>query len=514
MRKQVIIALAVLVSAFSFKAVAEVPPKVRHATPALAKFIEESNSKAPMKNASWSVLAVRSDGDTIVAYNNSVRMVPASNTKLITTGMALTTLGSDYRYKTSLRYRGVVGDSLLVGDLYIVGGGDPSLGSRADSLAVSADSLFGSWLEMLRAAGISHIRGRVIGDGRAFDGPKVNDTWQVDDLGHDYGAGFDGLSFNENVQSFKVRPGAADGAPFEIEPYYPVLPWMRYGVSGVTTSKTKWSSLGYKNSDFIPYAEMTGKMPLGGKERKFHASNLYGAYTCAYMFNEYLAQKGLSAAVCADVDERGYIRTDLMKSSLDSADIALPAEKLLLIGEWESAPLRDLVWHCNHVSDNLYAETFLRTVGRERTGSACIDSALVAESAVLENLGLYKGSYVKVDGSGLSRKDYISADSFVTFLRAMQGTEEFPAYIASLPVPGEYGTLDQRMPKASVQVKERIHVKSGSMGGVRCYSGYMMPSDPDSTDIVTFSVLTNNASDPDAVLRFCDRIMELIALEN
>lgn len=515
MRRNVIIfALTVLASAFSFKAAAEVPSKIRHATPAISRFIEESNSKSPMKSASWSVLAVRADGDTIVSYNSDVRLVPASNTKLITTGAALTALGSDYRYRTSLRYRGVVSDSLLVGDLYIVGGGDPSLGSRIDSLAPGTDSLFGSWLGMLRKAGIARVKGRVIGDGRSFDGPKVNETWQVDDLGHDYGAGFDGLSFNENVQSFKVRPAAHDGAPFSVEAYYPILPWMKYEVSGVTTSRTKWGALGYRASEFSPQGEFTGKMPLGGKERKFHASNSYGAYTCAYMFNEYLVSKGVSTAVCADVDPRGYIRTDFSRSSIDTSDLALPQEKLIEVGVWESAPLSDLVWHCNHVSDNLYAETFLRTIGREYTGSACIDSALVAESVVLSGLGLDSEGLIKVDGSGLSRKNYISADFFVSMLRAMQTTESFPSYIASLPVPGAYGTLKDRMPKAAPAVRERIHVKSGSMGGVRCYSGYVMPSSADSTDIVTFSVLTNNASDPDGVLRFCDRIMELIALEN
>ena len=106
-----------------------------------------------------SICARTGDGRMLADVNRMQMMVPASNMKLITTGAALNELGADYRFETAIGYDGSITDGTLDGNLYIIGGGDPTLGSK-DSIAVSLESVFKEWESMIRKAGIRRITGR------------------------------------------------------------------------------------------------------------------------------------------------------------------------------------------------------------------------------------------------------------------------------------------------------------------------------------------------------------------
>ena len=90
------------------------------------------------------------------------------------------------------------------------------------------------------------------------------------------------------------------------------------------------------------------------------------------------------------------------------------------------------------------------------------------------------------DGSGLSRMNYVSARWLTDYLHQMRQSPAFDAFLASLPAPGQ-GTLNF----ISVKSGERIRMKSGSMDGVLCYSGYIL--DGEGNPSLSFSILTNNA---------------------
>jgi D-alanyl-D-alanine carboxypeptidase/D-alanyl-D-alanine-endopeptidase (penicillin-binding protein 4) len=67
----------------------------------------------------------------------------------------------------------------------------------------------------------------------------------------------------------------------------------------------------------------------------------------------------------------------------------------------------------------------------------------------------------------------------------------------------------------SEALKDRIYMKSGSMGGVRCYSGYVLPTSGEKKDIIIFSVMTNNVTAPTPkVLQVMDKIIALVASGN
>ena len=159
-----------------------------------------------LENTVTGVLVISAGGDTLVACNPDKNMVPASNLKLVTTGTAIDFLGSGYRFRTSLAYSGHITGGVLHGDLYIIGGGDPTLAAD-DSIALPAEAVFSQWKSYVEKAGISKIEGRIIGDSRYFDSVAEEDTWVWNDIGTYYGTGTSGLSFYENKKDFLVEAG-------------------------------------------------------------------------------------------------------------------------------------------------------------------------------------------------------------------------------------------------------------------------------------------------------------------
>ena len=135
---------------------------------------------------------------------------------------------------------------------------------------------------------------------------------------------------------------------------------------------------------------------------------------------------------------------------------------------------------------------------------------------VLKELGMDTSYGIKMaDGSGLSRKNYVSPDFFCRFLTAMMSSPHFEDYIYSLPSPGSNGTLSSNMAKSPAEMKARIKVKSGSMEGVRCYSGYIIPRERGKDETIVFSLMVNNCTAPTWKLRqLLDKIMAALAAAN
>ena len=475
------------------------------------KLVSDYSRKEPLRSGIFGILAVRGS-DTLAQYNRRLKMVPASNVKLITTGLALKQLGSSWRFSTTLAYSGKVKDGVLHGDLYIVGGGDPTTGSRS-SCADSLLKTFRAWKDLLDKAGIKEITGHVVGDGRYFKRPLQSMTWQAEDMGFNYGAGPSGLNFFENAQAFSIKPSAPGKSPL-VEPLYPETPWMSYVNSARTGEAKSANTIYYINSEYAPVGEFQGNFPSDRKSFKLEASNYYGPYTCAFYFYRYLLSGGMKVhGAYADVSPQGLLRTDLLFSDIGRK--AAAPESLTALGKGWSPTLRQIVRDTNFESDNFYAETLFNILPMSLYGQTGRELSEKAVYELLASMGLKAdGACQMVDGSGLSRKDYISPDFFVRFLRKMFWSPEKDAYIASLPYPGSKSTLLNRMPDAPDEVKERIKMKSGSMNGVRSFSGYILPADGNDSKTIFFSIITNNITAPTyKVTQILDEIILSLAQE-
>ena len=170
-------------------------------------------------------------------------------------------------------------------------------------------------------------------------------------------------------------------------------------------------------------------------------------------------------------------------------------DSLTTLGIAQSASLNHIATIANHQSDNFCAETLLKAIGKANNGSDDYDTATAALHRALSPIGLAGPSAGMrfADGSGLSRKNYVSPEFLVRLLTGMAKTGVYKDYLGSLPRPGRKdGTLQTRLPKAPAAVKNRIYMKSGSMNGVRCFSGYILPSDDDARKTIAFSIMVNN----------------------
>lgn len=479
------------------------------------KYIDAKMKEEPFRSGLVGILAVTLKGDTLAECGSLRKMVPASNTKLITTGLAINGLGPGYRFRTRLGYTGHISGGTLHGDLYIEGGGDPTIAS-GDMMAPPLDSLFAMWKRALTQAGIHRISGLVIGDGRFFDGPIENENWSYNDLGTDFGAGGNGLCFNRNVQVINAEPTSV-GAKVNAYAWYPQTPWLKFRVNAVTSRAGTGDNLYLFNTDMAPVAELRGSLALDKGKRQEQCSNKFGALTCAWNFLGYLRGHGIAADGAADVDSYGNVRTAdaLVREPLAvSSSPAAEPSSLHIIGTFRSPSVVEIAKVTNSRSDNFYAETLLRMLAKERTGSASYDSCSVVIIRELDSLGVDSGYGVRmVDGSGLARHDYISPDFFCRFLGAMAESSHAERYLSTIAVAGGPARL-KSCPDA---LRRRVRMKSGSMNGVLCYSGYILPASgtgksealPDST--IVFSIMTNNiVNDSAAVRRFIDTLIPLL----
>ncbi len=466
----------------------------------LQETVEAIVADPALGEAVVSICARTGNGRTLVDIDADNMVMPASNVKLITTGAVLHVLGPDYRFETKIGYDGEISDGVLNGNLYIIGGGDPTTGSK-DSIAVAVEKTFGTWKKMISDAGINKIEGHIVGDGRHFDGMTEHPAWLWEDLGTYYGAGATGLMFYENMQSFSVSAGTAAGAPVKIKPSYPETPWMEFRYSCETGKAGTGDQLYMYASDLAPIAEIRGTFGVDRGAKRVDCSNKFPEYTCASYFVDYLRSNGIS---CSEGP-----------ADFRLEPLGCPVDTLTILGVTESPSLKRIAFETNHASNNLYAETLYKTLGRTRTGSACYDSCAVAMDDIFKSMGINRKGVNIVDGSGLSRQNYISADFFCRFLEAMMSSPSFEDYIETVPSPGSNGTLAANMSKFPPEMKARIKVKSGSMNGVRCYSGYIIPTEGCKDETIIFSIMTNNCTSPTwKVRQLLDKIMAVLAGAN
>ena len=450
----------------------------RHRSPA-QEYVERVSGNE-LGSAVTGMLALTADGDTIASLNPDRLLMPASNMKLVTTGLALDFLGENFEYRTSIGYSGEIRDSCLLGDLYIVGGGDPVLASD-DSIATALPELFSHWTDFLKEAGIKKIDGHIVGDGRYFGLPMPEEqTWQWDDCGTYYGAGISGLTFFENMQTFDVAAGEKPGDPVSVEENFPVCPWMEYRYECTTGEAGTGDKLYYYTTDMAPVGVMRGTFAADRVPKTLECSNKFPGYTCAAYFTGWLSERGIIST--EGPADSGYYMPDGGLADRDS---------LVILGQTVSPRLGRIAYQTNYDSNNIYAETLFHTIGKAVGGSGDYAGSVLAAEKLLADMGLDAGKVNIRDGSGLSRQNLLSPSFICRFLKAMEGSEAFDAFASSLPAPGESGTMETVMTDYDKALKSRIRLKSGSMTGVKCFSGYIFPETGGKPAV--FSIMINNS---------------------
>jgi D-alanyl-D-alanine carboxypeptidase/D-alanyl-D-alanine-endopeptidase (penicillin-binding protein 4) len=437
----------------------------------LRQYIDSLIDVPEFRSTNWGVLVVDPGrGETLYSRNADKLFMPASNQKLLTGSTALTQLGPEYRWSTTLFARGPVRDGVLAGDLVVRGNGDPSMSAhmqKGDALApmrAIADSL--------RAHGVTRVRGQLVGQSLFTDG-QLGYGWSVGDLDESYSAGVDGLYFNEGFTEVVVYGGARAGEP----------------ARAITRPASTYPRL-------IIRATTTDRLASGATVADTSASR---AVTVAQDSSHTgVLVSGTIAAGDTEVveitfrDLRGAYLAAL-REALNTRGIVVDAETLPAAAVTDSLftlrspTLREVLPFFEKPSQNQIGEIFFKTLALEKTGVGRADSASRVVSRQLIAWGAPSDGFAVRDGSGLSRHDYVSPRTIVTVLDAMRRSPDFRTFYEALPIAGVDGTIRSRMRNTAAM--GNVHAKTGTLDKARSLSGYVTTADG---RMLLFSALCNN----------------------
>ena len=463
----------------------QVPPSVQR----LRRDIDDIVSAPVLAAGTWGI-AVRSlsRGEPLYARNAEKLLVPSSNMKILTLAAAAERLGWDYTYETRLIAAGPIAGGVLDGDLIVVGSGDPSI----DDWDGRATELFRDWASQLETAGVRTISGRVVGDDNAFEEEGFGAGWSWDDLDRSYAASVGALQFNENTAQLTVKPGAAPGdeAVVSAAPDGAGLIVRNLVKTAARGSRT---TLATERRPGGTALEIRGTIAVGAAPI---VRNVSVVNPTLYFVNE------LRTALAADgIDVRG--------AAVDIDDLtAAPAraEGPPLVA-YRSPPLSELASTMMRLSQNLYAETLLKTLGL--SAGAPNDAGGIAEiRRVMDEWNIPSLGYVEADGSGLSRSNLATADTIVSVLAHVDGDRRLrDLFRATLPIAGRSGTLEGRM--RGTPAVGNARAKTGSLTNARALSGYVSSAEGEP---LAFAILANNFGiPPERVDEAADAIVARLA---
>ena len=416
----------------------------------------------------------------VLSYHDQTAINSASTLKLITTATALSFLGKAYRFETELAYTGEIVNGVLQGNLHILPGGDPSLGSPRGNYPFQ--EVLNEFSRAVKGAGIRRVAGKIIVQDQAQFHQDVPDSWIWGDLGNYYGAVPAKFNINENYYTVYFKAGRTLDDPAEIMELVPhssswlIINEVKTGPKGSGDQVYIYSSPGSAT------LRMTGTVPLGST----HFAVKGSIPDPALLFTTYLRESLTNNGIQFDQDE----------TRLFPEDLNLAGQKLHTLNIIRSETLADLARECNYHSINLYADAFLKKV----TGLSFKNSpAFVKEFWELRDLKL-DGFQIK-DGSGLSPSGFITAKNMTDILSKMTQDRQFPAFLETIPVVGEDGSVKYKDSRGITG--GRLRAKSGSIEGTRAYAGYFNDK---SGDQYAFMICVNHYEPQAAtkVRRFLD----------
>lgn len=409
------------------------------------------------------------DGRTLYERNADLMLIPASNQKLLTSAAALHRLGADFRFVTRLWTKGEIdSQGVLHGDLILQGSGDPTL------LLKDIEAM----AEAVEKVGIRRIDGYLLYDESAFDGIRRGWDWAWDDEPYYYSPCLSAICVERNAVTVFVSPGEKVGDPPRVR-FSPPTEYLLVRNEATTSPAGSTSTIYVTREHARNIAIVRGQIPIDARPdsaRQALSVEEPPRYAM-WLLREALEKRGITTRYRTSLPDR------------------VP-EGARLIHTHTSPPLSEILPLLNKPSDNLIAECLMRTLGAvaHREGSAEAGERVMLE--FLKQAGLDLSALNIVDGSGLSRRNQVSARNLVTLLGYMASHPQAKVFIESLPIAGVDGTLRNRMVNTPAQGK--IRAKTGSLGRVSTLSGYLTT---EGGEELVFAILMNNYNGSAAVAR-------------
>ena len=499
-------------------------------------------------------------GQTLFEENADKLLNPASNMKMFTVAAALARLSPDARISTSV-YAPARPDAAgaIRGELRIYGRGDPSYAKRFTG--TDARSAIDDLAARIYAAGVRRVEGDLVADESYFAGSPLGRGWEWDDLQWYYGAEVSALTVNDNAIDLAVRPGATPGAPCIVSVETigsPVVAVFNAGMTGTTpyaagmpgaqtvsaapmtaandtaatiVNRATTAASGARRTLRINrplgsnVIEISGELPQGNAGFSGSVSITRPALLFGLMLRRSLAQRGVTITGATRVVSRedadfkpAVFTSSVVPVSTPDAPASLtsiaPASSapLIEIASRQSPPLSVIARETLKPSQNLYTEILLRHLAAppaNATPAAGItaDDGVEALRRFVGAVGIDPDAVVPADGSGLSRGDFVTADSLVRLLLFMDKHPYREAFRAALPIAGVDGTLGNRL--KNTRAAGNMIAKTGTLSHATSLSGYVTARNGEQ---LAFALMINNhLPDTNPRAAFADPIAVLLA---
>jgi PBP4 family serine-type D-alanyl-D-alanine carboxypeptidase len=424
-----------------------------HATPAqkdnaLADQIHEIASRPEYKHSTFGVEVYSLDEEKVVyALNGQELFTPGSTTKLLTEGVGVELLGSDFRFHTRVYRTGpIIADGVLKGDLILVASGDPNLSGRIqpdgtlafenedhsydgspDTKAVPGDPLFviRELAAQVAAHGVKRIEGRVLVDATLFpEGDRELGTNVV----------VSPISVNDNVVDLTVSPGGKEDASvgLNISPATSYVSFVNKITTGPAGSKPDIKPpADVTDADGSHTVTLTGKFPLGGPSILYTYAVAQPSRFAQVTFVEALRERRIKVDVPPPAE----------KADFKALSAHYTPENV--VAEHVSPPLSEETKVTLKVSQNLHA-TMMPSILGAIVGHKTQDidqGGFDLEHDFLAQAGLDLSGASQADGAGGAQSAFYTPDFMVHYLAFMAKQKDFALFEKALPILGRDGTL-------------------------------------------------------------------------
>ncbi|WP_432702879.1 D-alanyl-D-alanine carboxypeptidase/D-alanyl-D-alanine endopeptidase [Lysinibacillus sphaericus] len=432
------------------------------------------------KNNEYSITVREMEkGDVLYSKNGEKMIRPASTHKLLVSAAALDLLGSDYRFETKAYVDGPIENGVLQGNIYLQGGGDPTL------LPVHLET-FANGLKKL---GITKITGALIADDSWFDDDRLAKGIVPQEEAFSYASRISALTLSPNDQydvgnvHVKVTgTKIGQAAKIQLLPSASTIP---------IVNKTKTVKKGEKSTVKITREYGTDRIVVTGNLPAGSEKNTYVTVYNPTMFT-------------LDVLREKLVAKGIQKMPLDVGKVPENAQR---VGITYSMPLKDMNFRFLKLSINGMGEMLTKQLGRELLGEGSWSAGIEAIRTYGIDSGLNMDQWYFEDGSGLNHQNRVSSMQESLLLFKIRQKPWYFSYLDALPHAGRKGklvgaTLENRLKGYSVSAK------TGYISGTYALSGYVKGK---SGKWYIFSILTQD--NKGSAIATIDEIVKQIAIE-
>ncbi|MDW8302655.1 MAG: D-alanyl-D-alanine carboxypeptidase/D-alanyl-D-alanine-endopeptidase, partial [Bacteroidia bacterium] len=437
----------------------------------IKNYLNELKNDPDLKHAGISFYAIYAkDKKTIASLNPYLSLSPASAIKVITTSTAWGILGGDYQFETRIEYDGEIKSNVLEGNIYIVGTGDPTLGSDRIPGNLTAEKWIEKIVKAVQGAGIQKINGSIIADETYFQEDIIPRNWIWEDIGNYYGSPAFGINILENsyTLTFKTEKQGTKAELLDCKPKIPNLEFVNQMKVGPPNSGDQGFIFG---SPYTYIRYLQGSLPENGGTYQ-----IKGSIPDPPLFAAQLLYQGLTAAGIS-----------ITQKPTTSRITAMSVKPRVVLYRHLSPSLKQIILHTHLKSINLYAEALLKTIGKKKFNIGSTEAGCKAITQYWESKGIdMKGTFIN-DGSGLSRSNGICAKTFVEILQVITTEAWFKDFYETLSISGKRGYEMNMGPGTFLE--GNAHLKGGYILRVCTYVGFMNDING---NLICFAMLCNN----------------------